>query len=331
MRNNHGESVNKYTQGTVWYWVNPTSHRSGVQSGDRPILIISNNKFNMHSPVVNCVSITSVLKPSPVHVPVTLLQDSHIQCEQLHTIPKTELNDYIGTVPQSVLASVKEKMLFQLDINEDRSTAFFADIKKSVGEMERIIESTDLKAVHESLNRAHKKLDAINAGADVIVPSGTNATLSVPNSRLLDSIAKGVDALNEKANKGFGLPEVEDALLQMLVDLHSSFTKALNSTPLHLVKSDEIKPVTVNSTPPPPPVAISQETYIPGGTSDTSNPKDLKQVHRKYSDDDKEFIIDGNNSIDDLIERFGFKDKPAAFSARAYIRRTYKGRNKGRD
>jgi len=267
------------------------------------------------------------------------MQDSHIQCEQVHTIPKTELNDYIGTIPHGTLTNVKEKLLFQFDISEDRNTALFGEIQKSVNDMERLFEATNIKTLHDSLIRAHRKLDAIRLDTD----SSSNTSINAPgasnnfDTKTLEAIIKGIEALNEKADKGFGLPEIEDALLQMLIDLHSSFTKALNSTPMlppqQESPQEDILKLNISVSAPDPSSAFNnhqdeQKTTDREVTTEASysESKPLKQIHRKYTDDDKEFIVDSNNTIEDIIERFGFKDKPAAFSARAYMRKTYKSK-----
>jgi hypothetical protein len=40
-----------------------------------------------------------------------------------------------------------------------------------------------------------------------------------------------------------------------------------------------------------------------------------------YTEEEKAFIIDENNSIDELIKRFGFKNNKAAYAMRSHLRR----------
>ena len=42
------ERTNKYIQGSVWHWRNDAEARNGVQAGDRPVMIISNNSYNYY-------------------------------------------------------------------------------------------------------------------------------------------------------------------------------------------------------------------------------------------------------------------------------------------
>lgn len=172
---NNLDSTNKYVQGSVWKWVNSLEKRAGVQSSERPVLIISNNTFNNFSLSINCVSITSVLKESPVHVPLYIIVDSHIQCEQIHTVPKTELIEFIGIVPNSTLSQVKAKIRIQFDMSTDRNTEMFNSIKKS--------------------------LDELNAKTEPETLNNINANLEV---------------LNEKANRGFGIPAIEEDYLRLI-------------------------------------------------------------------------------------------------------------------
>lgn len=134
--------ISRYVQGTVWHWSRGTNDRfeKGVQGDDRPVLVISNNVFNMSSPAVNCLTITSVLKDSPVHVPVHLYQPSHIQCEQIHTIRKQNLVHYKGTVSENTLKEVKEKLKFQLNIDNN----LFNDVNNIDATLKDILEEIRL-------------------------------------------------------------------------------------------------------------------------------------------------------------------------------------------
>jgi len=233
-RREHIEGVNKFLQGSIWHWKNPNSTvREGVQAGSRPVLIISNDIFNKFSPVVNCVSITTNIKNSRVHEPVFITRPSHIQCEQIHTISKEELVEYLGTVEHSTMSNVKAKLKIQFGMGDDRHLELLAEVRSIVDDISRKIISSE------------------DDEADVLAPA--------PNVPTQDAKPNQSSAL-KKADK----PEKD---------------------------------------------TISKKT----GKS--------KQVHRKYTDEDRAFILDRSNSTADLMERFGYKDKIAANSARTYIRK----------
>jgi len=157
---NNLEHTNRYVQGSVWKWANNSDRRAGVQSGGRPVLIISNNTFNYHSPVVNCVSITSALKESPVHVPLYITMDSHIQCEQIHTIPKSELTEFTGMVSNSIMSSVKAKLRIQFDMGADRYAESFDTIKRNLAELNSKIDSQVLSDINANLQTLLDKAEA---------------------------------------------------------------------------------------------------------------------------------------------------------------------------
>lgn len=76
------------------------------QGGVRPVLILQNNVGNRHSPTVIVAAITSRTgKPRlPTHVPLGgvvsgLYKDSLVLMEQVRTIDRTRLREYLGRLP----------------------------------------------------------------------------------------------------------------------------------------------------------------------------------------------------------------------------------------
>ena len=91
--------------GDIWM-ANLPSCDGSVQSGHRPILIISNNKNNQHSTVINVVPLTTKMNKRnlPCHVEIWdykkygLTAPSTLLIEQLTTIQKENLNYYMGEI-----------------------------------------------------------------------------------------------------------------------------------------------------------------------------------------------------------------------------------------
>lgn len=82
------------------------------QGGTRPVLIISNDIGNKHSPTVIIAAITSRVHTKaklPTHTAVTnyegLDKDSVILLEQIRTIDKQRLKQYMGMMPNNIMAS----------------------------------------------------------------------------------------------------------------------------------------------------------------------------------------------------------------------------------
>lgn len=71
------------------------------QGGYRPVLIIQNNRGNQYSPTVIVAAITSQPKTKlPTHVPINgisgLEKESFVLLEQIRTVDKRRLDDYVG-------------------------------------------------------------------------------------------------------------------------------------------------------------------------------------------------------------------------------------------
>lgn len=78
-----------------------------LQSGTRPVLIVSNDKANEFSPVITIVPITSKLgkKKLPTHVFMTscgLERPSIALAEQITSINKSKLIKKVGSIKQTI-------------------------------------------------------------------------------------------------------------------------------------------------------------------------------------------------------------------------------------
>lgn len=75
-----------------------------IQSGRRPVLVLQADDFNIHSPTVIVASITTVLKKRylPSHVVLGegfgLKRASMVLLEQIQTVNKSDLGDFIGFI-----------------------------------------------------------------------------------------------------------------------------------------------------------------------------------------------------------------------------------------
>lgn len=73
------------------------------QSGCRPVLIVQNNKGNTYSPTVIIAPISSKMHKErfPTHVTLRCLQrSSFVELEQIRTIDKCRLRDYVGQIDE---------------------------------------------------------------------------------------------------------------------------------------------------------------------------------------------------------------------------------------
>lgn len=80
--------------------------------GIRPAMVVQNNVGNRHSPTVIVAAITTEIKKTrqPTHVQLGsqfgLPQESMLMLEQLTTIDKVMLRQYIGTVDEAFMKTV---------------------------------------------------------------------------------------------------------------------------------------------------------------------------------------------------------------------------------
>lgn len=89
----------------------------------RPVLIISNNKGNRYSTTVIVAAITGMEHDKanlPTHVMVKgyefLEKDSIILLEQIRTLDKQRLQEYIGTFDRRLMLSVDEALAVSIGI-----------------------------------------------------------------------------------------------------------------------------------------------------------------------------------------------------------------------
>jgi mRNA interferase MazF len=82
------------------------------QGSKRPVLIVQNNKGNMHSPTVIAVPITGRLgkNPLPTHILLPkacgLERDSLALTEQIRAIDRSRLGNYIGRAEENVMSRI---------------------------------------------------------------------------------------------------------------------------------------------------------------------------------------------------------------------------------
>ncbi len=94
------------------------------QGGVRPVIIIQNDVGNRHSPTVICAAITSKMNKAklPTHVELDankyqLVKNSVILLEQIRTIDKQRLKDFICHVDRNMMTKVSEALLVSLELH----------------------------------------------------------------------------------------------------------------------------------------------------------------------------------------------------------------------
>ena len=94
------------------------------QGGTRPILVIQNNVGNKYSPTVVVAPITAKQgKPKlPTHIKIDstdiLPKDSVVLLEQIRTIDKQRLGEYIGTLADKFMIKIDKGIGISVGLNK---------------------------------------------------------------------------------------------------------------------------------------------------------------------------------------------------------------------
>lgn len=101
------------------YYADLQSDGTSKQSGMRPVIICSNDMANRFSPVITVVALTTKVKskhkmPTHVYISGDGLRNSIALCEQPLTISKTDLREYVTTLPSSSMEEVSKGLKIQL-------------------------------------------------------------------------------------------------------------------------------------------------------------------------------------------------------------------------
>lgn len=93
------------------------------QGGVRPVLIIQNNVGNRHSPTVICAAITSRMNKAklPTHIEISakeyqIVKNSVILLEQIRTLDKQRLKEFVCHVDQRLMREVNEAIRISLEL-----------------------------------------------------------------------------------------------------------------------------------------------------------------------------------------------------------------------
>jgi mRNA interferase MazF len=126
--------MQKHLRGQVWFYneadstVNRSCQKDSVQRGSRPVIIVSNDEGNKHSPVVTVVPCTTQSKTQiPTHFEFIVNGTYNTAlCEQVFTIGKFSLTTYKGTLEQFEIAQLDKCLCAALGLSSEhkQSTVF---------------------------------------------------------------------------------------------------------------------------------------------------------------------------------------------------------------
>lgn len=121
----HKDQEEKYKmivkRGDVFY-ANLDPIIGSEQGGIRPVLVVQNNVGNKYSPTVVVLPISSAKKTNmPTHIRIfgskMLSENSVILAEQIRTIDRNRLKDYVGSVGLEIMEKVDMAMKISIGVN----------------------------------------------------------------------------------------------------------------------------------------------------------------------------------------------------------------------
>ena len=106
------------------YYADLSPVTGSEQGGVRPVLIIQNNIGNRHSPTVICAAITSKMNKAklPTHIEISagryqIVKNSVVLLEQIRTIDKQRLREYVCHVDQELMKKVEKALKISLELS----------------------------------------------------------------------------------------------------------------------------------------------------------------------------------------------------------------------
>lgn len=150
------------------------------QDAERPAVVVSNDIGNQHAPIVEVVYLTTQeKKPMPTHVNVMCRVPSIALCEQVHTVYKDRLSDYIRTCTEKEMAHIDSALMTSLGLNSGVTCNEEEDSK--IEELKNKLEC--------ALNSLNSSQDLCESYEKQIAKLGIkNELLKEQNERLLDRL-----------------------------------------------------------------------------------------------------------------------------------------------
>ena len=138
-------------RGDIFY-IMQGSYVGSEQKSGRPGIIVSNDLANKHSPNVEVVFLTSQEKKAlPTHVEVIARVPSIALCENIQTVSKERLSDFIRSCTTSEMKAVDNALLCSLGIEAPSVVGGTQETEVSKNTPKAEVERILYKALYEHL------------------------------------------------------------------------------------------------------------------------------------------------------------------------------------
>ena len=110
-------------RGDIFYIEKNFHHEGAIISGSRPAVVVSNDIGNKHADFIEVVYLTSRdKKPLPTHANVICKVPSIAMCEQIDSIHKDRLGDFIRSCTADEMTDIDNALLVSLGLDSPIGT-----------------------------------------------------------------------------------------------------------------------------------------------------------------------------------------------------------------
>jgi len=107
-------------RGDIFFIRSYDNNQGSEQASDRPAVVVSNNKCNAYSNVIEIVYLTTKpKKPMPTHVTVVCQRKSIALCEAVYSISIDRIGDFIKTATDAEMKAIDNALMVSLALDED--------------------------------------------------------------------------------------------------------------------------------------------------------------------------------------------------------------------
>lgn len=159
-------------RGDIFYIQNTGYSTGSEQNSGRPAIVVSNDIGNEHAPVVSVVYLTTQEKnQQPTHVKVVCRQESTALCEQIYTVSKERIGDFIRTASDEEMRQIDTALAVSLGIEGGSAPTPLNMSSKEIEEMqngirERDAQITQLKYDLEQLSSGSADVDTLKISVE---------------------------------------------------------------------------------------------------------------------------------------------------------------------
>ena len=116
----------RYSRGDIYY-ANMEPHVGSEQGGERPVVVLQNDKGNKHSPTIIIATLTTSRVDKKLNLPTHVLLDQNpglkvssiVQLEQIFTIDKRRVQCFAGQASVDEMRQVEVAMKISLGMNRE--------------------------------------------------------------------------------------------------------------------------------------------------------------------------------------------------------------------